>query len=126
MTVASQTSSPKGTQPQNYVVATEQPPGNQTRNEPVPFINCSEKRPTDIQISEQHIKTTPTEETTSPSLTIRNPIIEEGLVRDEQTNNIYIPLNSTVVLQQKQRMLHVPLDFDINLTVDDALVDSRA
>ena len=30
MTVASQTSSPKGIQPQNYVVVTEQPPGNQT------------------------------------------------------------------------------------------------
>ena len=38
-TVASQTSPPKGTQPQNYVNTTEHPPGNQTRNEPVPFFN---------------------------------------------------------------------------------------
>ena len=33
--VASQTSPPKGTQPQKYVDTTEQPPGNQTGNEPV-------------------------------------------------------------------------------------------
>ena len=37
--VASQTSPPKGTQPQNHVVSTEQPSGNQTGNEPVPFLD---------------------------------------------------------------------------------------
>ena len=51
--------------------------------------------------------------------------IEEGLVRDEQTNETYLPLTSTVVLKRKQEMLYVPLDFENNLTVD-AVVDSGA
>ena len=46
-------------------------------------------------------------------------------MRDEQTNELYLPLTSTVVLKRKQEMLYVPLDFENNLTVD-ALVESRA
>ena len=63
-------------------------------------------------------------DTTTPLLTTAIPLIEEGLVRDEQTNEIYLPLTSTVVLKRKQEMLYVPLDFENNITVD-ALVDSR-
>ena len=62
---------------------------------------------------------------TTPPLTTATPLIEEGLVRDEQTNELYLPLTSTVVLKQRQEMLYVPLDFENNHTVD-ALVDSRA
>ena len=87
-TVASQLSPPKGTQPQNYVVATEHPQGNQTGNEPVPFFNCSKNRPTEIQNSEQHVTSTITGNTTIPPLTTTNPLIEEGLVRVEQTNEV--------------------------------------
>ena len=57
-------------------------------------------------------------DTTTPPLTTSTPLIEEGLVRDEQTNEIYHPLPSTVVLKRKQEMLYVPLDFENNLTVD--------
>ena len=57
--------------------------------------------------------------------TTATPLTEEGLVRDEQTNELYLPLTSTVVLKRKQEMLYVPLDFENNLTVD-ALVDSGA
>ena len=46
-------------------------------------------------------------------------------MRDEQTNEVYLPLNSTVVLKRKQEMLFVPLDFENNLTKD-ALVDLAA
>ena len=46
-------------------------------------------------------------------------------MRDEQTNEVYLPLTSTVVLKRKQEMLFVPLDFENYFTVD-ALVDSRA
>ena len=46
-------------------------------------------------------------------------------MRDEQTNEVYLPLTSIVVLKRKQEMLYVPLDFENNLTVD-ALVDSGA
>ena len=120
--VASQTSPPKGTQPQNQVVATEHPPGNQTGNELVPFLDCS-KNSTNTQNAVQHEVTTHSGDTTTSPLTTATPLIEEGLVRDEQTNEIYLPLSSTVVSKRKQKMIYVPLDFENNLTVD-ALVDS--
>ena len=44
---------------------------------------------------------------------------------DEQTDEVYLPLTSTVILKRKQEMLYVPLDFENNLKVD-ALVDSGA
>ena len=46
-------------------------------------------------------------------------------MRDERTNEVYLPLTSTEVLKRMKDMLYVPLDFENNLTVD-ALVDSRA
>ena len=64
-------------------------------------------------------------DTTTSLLTTATPLIEEGLVRDEQTNEVYLPLTSTVVLKRKQEMLYVLLDFENNLTVD-ALMDSGA
>ena len=67
--------------------------------------------------------TTLSGDTTTSPLTTATPLIEEGLVRDEQTNEIYLPLTSTVVLKRKQEMLYVPLEFENNLTID-ALVDS--
>ena len=47
-------------------------------------------------------------DTTIPSLNTATPLFEEGLVRDEQTNEVYLPLTSTVVLKRKQEMLYVP------------------
>ena len=122
--VASQTLPPKGTQPQNYVDITEQSSGK-TGNEPVPFLDCPKNSSTNTQNTKQHVVTTPNGFTTTPPLTIATPLIEEGLVRDEQTNEVYLPLTSTVVLKRKQEMLYVPLDFENRLTVD-ALVDSGA
>ena len=117
-------SPPQGAQPQNYVVATEHPPGHQTGNEPVLLLNCSKNRATDIENSEQHVTTTISGDTLFLPITT-TPLIEEELVRDEQTNEVYLPLTSTVVLKRKQAMLYVPLDLENNLTVD-ALVDSGA
>ena len=125
MTIASQMSPLKGTEPQNYAVATEHPPRNQTGNEPVRFLNCSKNCPTDIQNSEQHVTTTLTGDTTIPPLTTTTPLIEEGLVSDEQTNEVYLLLTSTVVLKRKPEKLYLPLDFGKVLTVD-APVDSGA
>ena len=51
--------------------------------------------------------------------------IQEQLVRDENTNELYMPLSSTIVLKRKKEMLYVPLDFENGLTID-ALVDSGA
>ena len=101
--VANQMSPPKGTQPQNHVAATEQPPGNQTRNEPVPFPNCSKNPSTVVQNTEQHVVTNPNGDTTTPPLPTASPLIEEGLVRDEQSNEIYLPLTSTVVLKESKK-----------------------
>ena len=123
--VASQTSPPKGTQTQNHVDTTENSSGIQTVNEPVSFLDCSKTYSTNTQNTEQHVVTTPYGDKTNPLLTTATPPIEEGLLRDEQTNGIYLPLTSTVVLKRKQEMLYVPLDFENNLTVD-ALVDSRS
>ena len=112
-------------QPQNHVIATEQPPENQTGNEPIPFLNYSNKYPTDILEQKGHTKTTLSGDTTIPVRTITTALIEEELVRDELTNELYLPITSTVVLKRQQHMLYVPLDFKGNLTVD-ALVDSGA
>ena len=105
--------------------ATEQPSGNQTGNELVPFIDCSKNSSTDIQNTKQHVVTTFNGHTTTPPLTTATISIEEALVRDEHTNEVYLQLTSRVVLKRKQEMLYVPLDFENNLTVD-ALVDSGA
>ena len=102
---------------------TEQSSGNQTGNEPVLFLDCSKNYSTNTQNTEQHVLTTPKGDTTTPPLTTATPLTEERLVRDEQTNEVYLPLTSTVVLKRKQEMLYVPLDFANNLTVD-AQVDS--
>ena len=51
--------------------------------------------------------------------------IEERPVRDDITNELYMPLSSTIVLQRKKEMLYVPLDFENGWTID-ALVDSGA
>ena len=64
-------------------------------------------------------------DTTTPPLTTATPLIEEALVRGEQTKEVYLPLTSTVVLNREQEMLYLPVDFKINLTVD-ALLDSGA
>ena len=96
-----------------------------TGNEPVPFLDCPKNSSTNTQNTEQHVVTTPSRDITTSPLTTATPLIEEGLVRDEQTNELYLPLTSTVILKQKQEMLYVPLDFENNLTVD-ALVDSGA
>ena len=56
-------------------------------------------------------------------LIVTTQSVEERLVRDEQTNELYLPLTSTQVLKRKQEMLYEPLDFENNFTID-ALVDS--
>ena len=104
---------------------TEKFSGNETGNELVSFPSCSKDFPTNIPNTEQHITTTPNKEITTLPLNTTTPLIEEALVRDEQTNELYLPITSTVVLKRKQEMLYVLLDFENNHTVD-ALVDSGA
>ena len=56
---------------------------------------------------------------------ITNSQIEEQLVRDDISNELYMPLSSTIVLTRNKETLYVPLDFENGLTID-ALVDSGA
>ena len=49
--------------------------------------------------------------------------IEERLVRDDSTNELYMPLCSTIVLKRKKEMQYVSLEFENGLTID-TLVDS--
>ena len=49
---------------------------------------------TDIQNTEQHVVTTLNGDTTTPPLTTATPLTEEVLVREEQTNEVYLPLTS--------------------------------
>ena len=58
-----------------------------------------------------------------PTITISQ--IEERLMRDENTNELYMSLSSTIVLKRNKEMLYVPLDFDNGLKID-AFVDSGA
>ena len=58
-----------------------------------------------------------------PPITISQT--EERLVRDDSTNELYMPLSSTIVLKRKKEMLYVPLDFE-NVLTKDAVVDSGA
>ena len=124
-TVVSQTSPPKGMPTHAHFIATGQSPGNQTGSGQVPFLNCSRKCPIDSQELEQHTATTLTGDTTIPLLAITTPLIEEGLVRAEQTNEVYLPLTHMVVMKRKQEMLSLPPHFENNLKVD-AVVDSES
>ena len=56
---------------------------------------------------------------------IKTSQIEERLVRDGITKELYMPLTSTIVPKRKKEMLYVPLDFQNGLTID-ALADSGA
>ena len=62
---------------------------------------------------------------TIPRLTKTNPRIEEVLVRDDNSNELYKQLSSTRVLRRQKEMLYVPLIFEKSLTID-ALVDCGA
>ena len=56
---------------------------------------------------------------------IKTSQIEERLVRDDITNELYMTFSSTIALKRKREMMYVPLDFENGLTID-ALVDSVA
>ena len=123
--VESQTSPIKETSPQVSVSRTEPLLGNQTTSALVPSLNDSKKLGSEIQRNDIDMMTWDSgdDNISQPAITISQ--IEEQLVRDETTNELYMPLSSTIVLKRKKEMLYVPLDFENGLTID-ALVDSGA
>ena len=123
--VESQTSPNKQNLPQVSVSSTEPLLGNQTRSALVPSLNDSTKPSSEIQRNQIDMTTSDSgdDNISPPAITISQ--IEEKLLRDDMTNELYMPLSSTIVLKRKKVMLYVPLDFENGLTID-ALVDSGA
>ena len=98
---------------------------NQTRSITVQCPNDSKKQQNKIQRVETDLTTYGNGDDSISPPEITSSQIEERLVRDDITIELYIPLSSTIVLKRKKEMLYVPLDFENGLTID-ALVDSVA
>ena len=123
--VEAQKSPIKKTSPQKYGSDTESLLENQTRSIPVQCPNDSNNQQNEIQRNEISLTTYGEGDDNISPPEITNSQIQEQLVRDEITNELYMPLSSTIVLKRKKEMLYVPLDFENGLTID-ALVDSGA
>ena len=104
---------------------TESPLENQTRSIPVQCPNDSRKQQNEIQRNEIGLTTYGNGDDNISPPEITTSQIQKQLVKDENTNELYMPLSSTIVLKRKKEMLYVPLDFENGLTID-ALVDSKA
>ena len=104
---------------------TESLPENQTRSIAVQCPNDSKKQQNKIQRNETDLTTYGNRDDNISPPEITTSQIEEQLVMDDNTNELYLPLSSTIVLKRKKEMLFVPLDFENGFTID-ALVDSGA
>ena len=123
--VESQTSPRKETSSQVSGSSTEPLLGNHTESTPIQSLDDSNQNQSEIQRHEMNITANDNgNEKISPTK-IKNSHIEEQLVRDDITKELYTPLSSTIALKRKKEMLYVPLDFENGLTID-ALVDSVA
>ena len=98
---------------------------NQTRSIPVQCPNDSNKQQNEIQRNEIGLTTYGNGDDNISPPEITTSQIQEQLVRNDNTNELYMPLSSTNVLKRKKEMLYVPLDFENGLTID-ALTDLGA
>ena len=98
---------------------------NQTRSIPVQCPNDSKKEQNEIQRNEIGLTTYGNGDDNISPPKITTSQIQEQLVRDDITNEVYMPFSSTIVLKRKKEMSYVPLDFENGLTID-APVDSGA
>ena len=96
--------------------------GNRTRSMPVKWPIDSKKQQPEIQRKVTDMKTydSGVDNISPPKIRSQS---EERLVRGDITNELYMPLSSTIVLKRKKQMLYVSLDFG-NGFKKDALVDS--
>ena len=123
--IESQTSPKKETSPQVSRSITEPFRGNQTGSTPVQSLNDFKKPLSEIQRHEMNVTGQDNGDDNISPPKITTSQIEEQLVRDEITNEVYMPLSSTIVLKRMEELLYVPLDFENGSTID-ALPDSRA
>ena len=120
-----QTSPMKETSSQVSGSSTEPLLGDQTGNTSVQCLNDSKNQQHEIQRNEIDLTTYDNGDDNISHPVITTSQIEERLVRDDITNELYIPLSSTIVLKRKNEMMFVTLDFQNGLTID-ALVNSGA
>ena len=111
--------------PQLFGSSTEPFRGNQTGSTPVNSLKESKEPHFEIQRHEVIMTANDNEDDNIYPPKITTLQLEEQLVRDDTTNELHMPLSSTIVLKQKKEMLYVSLDFGNGLTID-ALVDSGA
>ena len=121
--VEAQTSPIKETLPQLSGSDTESLLENQTSNTSVKCPNNSKEQQHRIQRNEADMTTYDNGDDNISPPKITTSEIEERLMRDDITNELYIPLSSTIVPKRKKEMLYVLMDFGNGLAVD-ALVDS--
>ena len=123
--VEAQTSPIKETSSQVSGSDTESLLESQTTSTPVQCLNDSKKQQNEIQRNETDIATYDNGDDNISPPEITTSQIEERLVRDDITNELYQPLSSTIVLKRKKEMLYIPLHSEKGLTID-ALVDLGA
>ena len=123
--VEAQTSPIKETSSQVSGSHTESLLETQTRSTPVQCPNDSKKQQNEIQRNEIGLTNYGNRDDNISPPKIKTSQIQEQLVRDDNTNELYKPLSSTIVLKRKKEMLYGPLDFENGLTIV-ALVDSGA
>ena len=91
---------------------------NDKRSKPVPLLNNPQNSQTRIQEIENGSRTDKFGDDNTLPLTLTAPEIEELLVRVKDTNELYLPLSSSIMPMRKKEMLYVPLGFDNGLTID--------
>ena len=123
--VEAQTSPIKETSSQVSGSDTESLLKTQTRSIPVRCLNDSNNQQNEIERNEIGLTISDNGDDNISPPEITTSQIQEKLLRDDITNELYMPLSSTIVLKRNKEMLNVPLDFENGLTID-ALVDSGA
>ena len=97
---------------------------NKTRTTRVPCFNNSQKSHSETQETKTAITTDHDGDENNYPPTTTTSMVEKTLVRLENTNYLYMPMSSAIVLKWKKGGLYVPLDFKNGLTICN-LVDSR-
>ena len=92
--------------------------GNQTRSTPVQCPKDSKKQQPEIQGNDTEMTANDSGDDNNSPHKIPTSQIEERLVGDDITNELYMPLSSTIVLKRKKKTLYTPLDFGNSLTID--------
>ena len=93
-------------------------PRKETRTRRIPCFNNSQKSQSKTQESSTDMAANHIGVDSFSLLTMKTPQIEQMLVKHEDTNDLYKPLLSTIVLRQNKT-----LGFENGLTID-PLVDS--